>query len=240
MTSRLKSRYESLWARIKGAPNAHEQAVGGEFEAWGKLEFSLLRHIAGLQRHHSVVDVGCGSGRLALPLSGWLEGPYLGTDILPDLLLHAEKICQRPEWRFVATEGLEIPAVDRSADLVCFFSVFTHLTHEDSYRYVLEAARVLRAGGRLVCSFLEFRLRSHWAVFRDDLADRASEKILNQFMGRDVLEAFAHNAGLRVERFLDGDQANIPLDEEIVFQSGHRAVGAAPFGQSVCVLEKTS
>jgi ubiquinone/menaquinone biosynthesis C-methylase UbiE len=232
-----KTQYEHLWDSLRDKNDAHEAAVGGDFETVGKLEFALLRQL-GLQPHWSVVDVGCGSGRLSRQLSSWLSGPYLGTDILSPLLDHARAICGRPDWDFVKTDGQVISWPDDKADLVCFFSVFTHIPHEDTWRYVLEAKRVLRPGGLLVCSFLEFKIRSHWAIFRDDVRDRSPEKIMNQFLSRDAFEAFAYNAGLELAAFFDGDKPHIPIEGELVFESGHRVAMMGNLGQSVCVIRK--
>jgi ubiquinone/menaquinone biosynthesis C-methylase UbiE len=232
-----KIQYEHLLGRLSGKDDAHEAAVGGDFETVGKLEFALLKDL-GLQPQWSVVDVGCGSGRLSFQLSKWLAGPYLGTDILVSLLDHARAICGRPDWNFVKTDGEGIPLPDESTDLACFFSVFTHIPHEETWRYILEAKRVLKPGGLLVCSFLEFRIRSHWAIFRDDVKDRSPEKIFDQFLGRDAFEAFAYNAGLQIAAFFDGDKPHIPIEGELVFENGHRVSGMGNLGQSVCVIRK--
>src|SRR5439155_15208886 len=121
---------------------AMQIAIGGEFEAFGILERDLLVQY-GLQPAGHVIDVGCGSGRLAKPLSEYLRGPYLGIDIVPDLVDYARDLVGRPDWRFEVASGLEIPERDGRADIVCFFSVFTHLLHEQSYAYLKESRRVL-------------------------------------------------------------------------------------------------
>ena len=203
----------------------------------GTLEFQVLR-MFGLQPVYSVIDVGCGSGRLAAHLAPWLKGPYLGTDILPDLLEHARQLCGRDDWEFLQTDGQSIPAADDSADFVCFFSVLTHISHEESWQYILESKRVLRPGGKLVCSFLEFHIYSHWTIFEEGFGDRSPNKVLNQFLSRDAFYAFAHHAGLKVESFLDGDQPNIPIEKDLVFENGTRSSGMGRLGQSVCVMEK--
>ncbi|MGD1032677.1 MAG: class I SAM-dependent methyltransferase [Opitutaceae bacterium] len=229
--------YEHLWNSLGGKDGAPAAAVGGDFETVGKLEFALLREL-GLQPQWAVVDVGCGSGRLSSQLSRWLSGPYLGTDVLPTLLDHARAVCGRPDWNFVRTDGQVIPWPDESADLACFFSVFTHIPHDETWRYILEARRVLKPGGILVCSFLEFRIRSHWAIFRNDAKDRTPQRIPNQFLSRDALEAFAHNAGLLAARFFDGDKPHIPIDGELAFENGHKVSNMGNLGQSVCVIRK--
>jgi ubiquinone/menaquinone biosynthesis C-methylase UbiE len=90
------------------------------FELVGNIECALLKHY-GLQSDHYVVDVGCGSGRLAKPLSAYLSGPYLGTDLVMDLIDYARKVTGRPDWRFEVVDYIGIPEQDGQADVVCFF-----------------------------------------------------------------------------------------------------------------------
>jgi ubiquinone/menaquinone biosynthesis C-methylase UbiE len=235
--SGFKMQYDHLWTSLEGAKNAHQKAVGGDFDTVGHLEFQLLK-AAGLRQDSTVIDVGCGSGRLASQLAPWLHGKYIGTDIIGSLLDHARALCGRDDWQFVETNGLGIPAGDGSADFVVFFSVFTHLTHEESWHYIKEAHRVLRVGGKLVCSFLEFAIYSHWTIFENSAGDRSPQKILNQFLSRDALNSFAHHAGFSVETILDGDRANIVIEKELVWENGSRMSGVGSLGQSTCVMVK--
>lgn len=234
---KFQDQYNALWARIKTSDKGIANAVGGDFETVGHIEHQLLKML-GLKPTHMVVDVGCGSGRLASQLSTWLKGGYLGTDILEDLLVHASNVCKRPDWRFEKTNGIEIPSDEFTADYVTFFSVLTHISHEDSFRYLEQAKRVLKPGGYIVCSFLEFFIRNHWTIFRMDLADRSPDKILNQFLSRDALSAFAFNLGLELVQFIDGNSECIPIEKGLVWESGVEMNKMASLGQSVCVLRK--
>jgi len=56
----------------------------------------------------------------------------------------------RNDWEFRLVEGIRIPCPDNVADFVTFFSVLTHITHEESFQYLQEAARCLKAGGPIV------------------------------------------------------------------------------------------
>jgi len=212
-------------------------AVGGNYDAVGRMEFQFLKQ-SGLRKDHAVIDVGCGSGRLAVQLRDYLEARYVGIDVVPDLFQYAEKRCARTDWSFYAAPGTHIPEPDASVDFITFFSVFTHLLHEETYRYLEECKRVLKPGGKVVFSFLEFARPSHWAVFEATLLDTTADKVLNQFMDRDAIAAWALHLGLHIEAIYDGDKPFIELDEPIRWEDGRESVGTGTFGQSACVLVK--
>jgi SAM-dependent methyltransferase len=198
---------------VTDRPNWISDAVGGHFEEFGALMRDLLAEF-GLRDSHYLIDVGCGSGRLAHKLS---VERYLGTDVVPALLNHARSICPHPAWRFEFVDDILIPETDGVADMVCFFSVFTHLMPVDCFRYLTEARRVLKPDGKVVFSFLEFRAPNHWTVFEGMVRDRALLEHHNQFLDRDGIRLWAKHTGFHIEVFLDGE--------------------THPLGQSVCVLE---
>jgi ubiquinone/menaquinone biosynthesis C-methylase UbiE len=226
----------ALERRLK-ADEALQHAVGGEFVAIGKLEYQLLRSL-GLRDGHTVVDVGCGSGRLACQLAAFREINYVGCDVVPKLLSYAKDLCNRPDWRFVETSGTSIPCEAGTADFVCFFSVFTHLSHEDTFRYIREAHRVLKPGGVLVMSFLEFAIAGHWDTFAASVDGTRENSHLNQFLGRDAIQAWAQHAGFHVNAIHGGDTHYIPLLESVKYENGAVASGSASLGQSLAVLQK--
>jgi len=159
-------------------------AVGGSYHEIGEIEERILRH-AGLQDGMSLVDLGCGSGRLAHVLSASMRIKYLGTDVVQILLDYAKTKC-KPDYTFKLHRELSIPAADRSLDMVCAFSVFTHLLHEETYIYLEDIKRALKPGGKLVFSFLEFDRNPHWTVFDSNVQARrkAANVHLNMFIER--------------------------------------------------------
>ena len=211
-------------------------AVGGEFEAIGLLlRDALVFH--GLKPNDYLIDVGCGSGRLARPLSEYLTGRYLGIDVVPGLIAYARTLVSRSGWRFEVAEGLKIPEADRKADMVCFFSVLTHLLHEESFVYLREAKRVLKPGGRIVLSFLDFRVANHWDSFEANLQDiGVGAQPMNVFISPDMLREWAKRLDLEIEVIHDGDEPYLPLSAPITFEDGTKLKSPTAFGQSVCVL----
>lgn len=220
-----------------GRDKAMQVAIGCEFEAFGILEREILIQYE-LQPDDYVIDVGCGSGRLAKPLAEYLRGPYLGIDVVPELVDYARNLVGRPDWRFEIAPGLQIPEVDDRADIVCFYSVFTHLLHEQSFAYLKDARRVLKAGGRIVFSFLEFAIPSHWLVFEKNVAEIGRQDHLNMFVGRDGIRAWASHLDLEIVAIHDGDKPHVPLPHAITLDDGTVMSGHGNLGQSVCVLKK--
>jgi SAM-dependent methyltransferase len=225
-------------AHGQGTDEAMGRAVGGNFAGMGLIELETLKHF-GLREDGYVIDVGCGSGRLAKPLSAYSKGKYLGIDVVPALLAHARKVVNRPEWRFEQAAGLTIPEADNAADMVCFFSVLTHLLHEQSFAYLREAVRVLKPEGRIVFSFLDYTVPSHWGVFEDTLTDvEVNAQHLNVFMSKDGIAVWAERLGMALEAIHDGHRPYVPLSKPITFDDGSRMETLGTVGQSICVLQK--
>ena len=219
---------------------AMSRAVGGSYEAVGETEKQLLIQ-AGLAPDHVLVDVGCGSGRLAKALVPYLgtTGQVLGTDVVLELLQYAAKDCPS-HWRFGLVEDIRIPYPDNCADFACFFSVFTHLLHEETYVYLLEAKRVVRPGGRIVFSFLE--LPYNWEIFEATYANVVNglgNVHLNTFFSRDMVECWAERLGLRIVEFHTAVEPFVTLSKPVRYDDGRVLDGNVALGQSVCILENT-
>ncbi len=219
---------------------AMSKAVGGHFDKYGEIQRALLIHY-GLENAHSLIDVGCGSGRLAKALSSYLDqGTYVGFDVVQELLDYAKEI-SNPTWTFFCQERISIPCMPSSSDFVCFFSVFTHLLHEESYQYLVEAKRVLKDGGKIVFSFLEFR--EHWSVFEaaiNCVKHGAKPVHLNTFIDIDSIKCWAQKLELDVIATWHGSDCFIPIpDTDSTVADKATKSKLASLGQSVCILQKS-
>jgi len=238
--SSYRAHAERLVKATGSAESAMQQGVGGNFDAIGVIERELLiQH--GLRPQDYLIDVGCGSGRLAQQLPSYLTGRYLGIDVVPEFVAHAQRLANRADWRFEVSDGIRIPEHDDQTDMICFFSVLTHLTHEQSYCYLAEAKRVLRPGGRIMFSFLEFRIPDQWQIFESLLGQAYEDHPLVMFFDRDAIRAWSQHLGLEIERLIDGNVPHVPIPHPLTFDGGtvvHSMAKLGPIGQSVCVLRK--
>ena len=91
-----------------------------------------------------------------------------------------------------------IPEADGVAEMVCFFSVFTHLVQEESFLYLQEAERVLKPGGRIIASYLDIADPSHWSIFEANVRSTRlrQEKPMDIFLSEDFFATWAARLGL--------------------------------------------
>ncbi len=141
-----------------------------DFKTEGEGVRGYLVGECGLTPDEAVLDVGCGIGRNAVPLIGYVR-EYDGFDIMPEAVRWCqENITPRhPNFRFRLADvrndrynpqgtrtapEYRFPYADDSFDLVFLISVFTHMLPRDMENYLSETARVLKPGGRCVISYL--------------------------------------------------------------------------------------
>jgi SAM-dependent methyltransferase len=130
---------------------AYEQFRRFEEDHWwfrGRrtVYLGLLRHHLGGARPRRVLDLGCGVG-------GFLPGlAELGQRVLPaDLDRQSLAHCRARGFPLgVVADGYALPYRDGSFDLVCLFDALEHIP--DEHRALVEVARVLAPGGRVILS----------------------------------------------------------------------------------------
>jgi SAM-dependent methyltransferase len=162
--------------RFLPVPPQERNFVGdGDFLAIG-CEF--LRHfveLGGLRPQDRVLEIGCGLGRMALPLTQFLAPPvgrYTGFDVVAEGVAWARDHIATVYGNFeflhldyrndlynpsgILREGEDLlPFTAGTIDFLFMTSVVTHLDARNTAFYLQEAARLLRPHGRLfVTAFL--------------------------------------------------------------------------------------
>lgn len=159
---------------------------------------SSLIEQAKLQPGQTVLDLGCGTGTLALMTKQTQPRcDVIGVDADPEILGIARRKAQAEDMAvtFDAAVSTELPYEDASVDRVLSTLFFHHLTPADKRRTFQEIRRVLRPGGELhvadftVAADLLQRVLS-WQVRLFDGRERTEENFTGE------LPRVIANAGL--------------------------------------------
>ena len=158
------------------------------------LREEMLR-LARLQQGESVLDVGCGTGSLAVAAKRKVgpAGAVYGVDASPEMIARANKKARKAgvEVTFKNAFAQSLPFQDGTFDAVLSTVMLHHLPRPARKELALEIRRVLRPGGRLL-------------VIDFGAADKGKKSFLDHFHRRhghvefnDVV-AVLGEAGLRV------------------------------------------
>jgi ubiquinone/menaquinone biosynthesis C-methylase UbiE len=118
----------------------------------GAFRRSLIQ-LAGVEPGNSVLDVGCGTGSLAIAAGKAVgaQGRVVGIDPSPEMIGRAQSKARRlANVSFQIGTAQELPFPDASFDVVLNTFVVHQLPHDSLHQAKLETARVLRPGGRLL------------------------------------------------------------------------------------------
>lgn len=212
-----------------------------QIAAVGERLAGIVVDKGGLEPSGAVLDMGCGPGRTAAPLTRHLDaaGRYEGFDVMPKSIAWCRKAITKrfPNFNFQVADihnaqynpggtqrasEYRFPYADESFDVAVAGSLFTHLQPFEGQRYLEEAARTLRPGGRLVAT---------WFLIDEEVdAALAAGKVRSQGMFSE------DRPPLRLEHHLTDEQGNpfrsfdpetpeymIALDESLVREQYERA-----------------
>lgn len=154
-------------------PEELQDCVGGKsFESIGKIFLNFFRDYCDLKPNEKILDVGCGCGRIAIPLTKFLtkRGCYAGFDTNRDAISWCNKNINKHYKNFhfkyaniynsvynpqgtIISKNFTFPYQDNFFDFINVSSVFTHLLPADMEQYIFEISRVLKTNGRCLMTF---------------------------------------------------------------------------------------
>ena len=168
---------------------------------------------ASVQPQHRVLDVGCGTGTLAVAIKGWLpSAEIVGLDPDPKALARSRRKAERAGVSIRFDQGFAnaLPYSDGSFDRVFSSLMFHHLPQDAKFATMREVRRVLKPGGSLhLLDFEQEGPRSHnplarWLHSSEHMQGNTREQILG----------WMREAGLAEPCVVDSDQ---PIFGRIVF-----------------------
>lgn len=214
--------YEKLAGlRPKGVPPRGKIFIGhGDYIKQGSKFLAYFQDLADLKPNHTVLDAGCGIGRMAVPLTHFLheQGSYHGFDIVKSGIEWCNKniATKHPNFHFYHVDlynklyntsaGIDgrkfvFPFENQMFDFAFYTSVFTHMMPDEVENYFNETSRVLKPGGKCLMTFF--------------IVNCVSENLM---LTKPTHMNFPINRGFYRLHSAQVDTANVAYDEEWLLQ----------------------
>lgn len=148
------------------------QFTRSDFHTIGLRLFQYLRDVGGLEPTDRVLDVGCGVGRIAIPLTQYLtpQATYDGIDIVKPSIEYCTQAISAPfpNFRFHHADMFNsmynpqgqhqsheyrFPFPESTFSFVFLTSVFTHMLSEGVENYLREIHRVMTPRGKCFITY---------------------------------------------------------------------------------------
>ena len=209
LTQLKRKQYAAVWDSLAATrESASDAACGERDEAVVRSSVQScvrnLRELARISQQDEVLEIGCGVGRVGRELAARCTS-WTGCDVSARMLTYAEE-------RLKGINNIHLVALRRgglsefkpgSFDVVFATNMLGHLDEVDRWRYVEEAFRVLRPGGRLSIDNIDLESDAGWKMFTHDaskFAEAERPPYMPKFSTAAEFVSYASRAGFtRVE-----------------------------------------
>jgi SAM-dependent methyltransferase len=166
-----RRRYDEVWDALAVTPELAKAAACG-YENEGAVRRSSqiavknLIELAGVRSEDDILEFGCGVARIGLELATRCRS-WTGADLSANMLATAaERVRGMNNVQLVKLQQVGLDQMEsNSFDLVYSTNMLAHLDQMDRWRYVKDAFRVLRPGGRLCIDNVDLESDEGWAAF---------------------------------------------------------------------------
>ncbi len=213
--------YEGITGkRSKTEPKKGDIYVGGSnFIPHGIQQVNALKKYISLSHTDHVLDIGCGIGRTAVALTGFIDkGTYDGFDAVEKGINWCNKHIHSkyPNFNFKFTpiyndlyntfsqraENFTFPYENAVFDKAFLFSVFTHMQIPEIKQYLKEISRVLKNDGQCLATFF---------LYDDTKTEAGSMHFPHQYEGYKLMDDQVTAANIAV---------SIPLLNQMAQEAG--------------------
>lgn len=207
-----RTAYGQVWDTASQSLDAARISVCGtaddaEWHRSGESTASDVHVEASVSPTDTVLEIGCGAGRVGRYLAPRCA-TWIGADVSANMLrFAAESLKDLSNVQFFRLNGFDLTGVDaHSLDVVYSTGVFMHLDEWERYRYVADAHRVLRPGGRLYVDNFNLMTDEGWAIFSGLLKVDPSQRPANvsRHSTPQELETYLTRSGFEVVRVRTG------------------------------------
>lgn len=129
-------RASHFYDATRGFPDGVDRQVAGFIQQFAQLDTS-----------HQILEIGVGTGRIALPLAPYVRH-IVGVDISRQMMAKLREKQQKESIHLAQADAHHLPFPSNTFDAI----VVVHVLHlvADPVRVLKELARVLKRGGRLI------------------------------------------------------------------------------------------
>jgi len=169
-----RRQYGEVWDALAASPELAKAAACG-YEDESDLRRSAqtpvknLVELVGVRAEDDVLEFGCGVARIGLELAPLCRS-WTGADLSANMLATAaERLRGAGNVHLVKLQQIGLDEFEgNSFDLVYSTNMLDHLDGMDRWRYVKDAFRVLRPGGRLCIDNADLEADPVWTAFALD------------------------------------------------------------------------
>lgn len=158
-----RRQYADVWDSLAASAS---EAMAATARGSSDQDVRNLMELVSISPQDDVLEIGPGVGRLGLEIAPHCRR-WTGADISSKVLGHAaDQLRGVKNAHLIHLPGIGLGVVpDSSLDVVYCINVFAHLDEIDRWRYVQDAYRVLRHGGRIYIENVDLESEAGWIMF---------------------------------------------------------------------------
>ncbi len=240
-----------FWNRLNGKRHKYQPPLGdiytgsGDFIKQGNHQVKLLKNYISIAENNTILDIGSGIGRTAIPLTSFLHSSasYEGFDVVEKGVNWCNKKIKKdfPNFNFqyiplnndlynesrIKAEAFIFPYKSNRFDKAFLFSVFTHMLPIEVENYILQIARVLKPGGQCLATFFTYNMQNEFVIStqKDFNFPVKKEKYrlmhknvrsANMAIHEDYLDAIIQKSGLKKIKLIEGYWKDHSLKNDMI------------------------